>query len=77
MNKSKGCNGCIIISECVLPYQFKQESHVYKCPCIQCLVKMMCLIECKQYKSYVIEYQSHVWKFSSRSPIYSRNKTVS
>ena len=47
------CKGCIMYSEksekCSL---IPQISDTLKCPCLKCLIKMMCESDCEDYQVY-------------------------
>jgi len=48
--RSDECQGCVIMKDCSFPPEFRGR----KCPCIDCLVKVMCSgeIYCKFFEDY-------------------------
>lgn len=52
---NKECEGCSINSICILKtsrLDSKTNENI-KCPCMNCLLKVMCSVICKEYKDYV------------------------
>jgi hypothetical protein len=45
-NMEKLCKGCLTYDKCI-GYKIKDIT----CPCINCLVKMMCMYSCDKYKN--------------------------
>jgi len=45
------CKGCIvgIAGYCSIPDEYKEE-----CPCVNCLIRITCIDECKERKSHYI-----------------------
>lgn len=46
----KHCDGCAGCGNCL------KIGFVVKCPCSECLVKMMCMVGCNAYRGHVDEY---------------------
>ena len=46
--KSKECKGCYIYTHCSIPTSIGNKS----CPCITCLVKVMCYESCEELIAY-------------------------
>ena len=47
------CRGCSLYYICIKGYTFKDTSK--RCPCITCLVKMMCRFACEEYVKFRVE----------------------
>lgn len=53
-DKYKGCKGCITLSQ--EGYCFSQFipyiSETLQCPCLTCIVKVVCMASCKEFNEY-------------------------
>lgn len=43
---SHNCDGCSANESCIIQFAIKRNDFKEKCPCIECLVKMICDHEC-------------------------------
>ena len=50
---SKLCKGCgRKVIYCVIQPKFKYKNKYTRCPCLKCLVKPMCKVNCDSYEEY-------------------------
>lgn len=56
------CKGCLILIGCERhPFHKKiNDEDMNYCPCINCIVKMVCKIPCPEFKKYTISYYSYL-----------------
>ena len=73
MFKDKECEGCTGVENyCVIPIKMA----LYKCPCLQCLVKTTCHEQCREYEIYLntaedfVENSMKIMKVCGSAPNY-------
>lgn len=49
--KDKRCKGCRVNPTCLLTV--KPLVYIEKCPCMDCIVKMMCVEPCEDFKKHL------------------------
>ncbi len=50
------CKGCLECGTCDIHPQTYDESKLFKCPCIKCLMKVVCDDPCQEWRDYTEHY---------------------
>ena len=56
MTIPKECEGCYTNSSCYTYSKYTEINAHLKCPCIKCLIKMICDNPCHEYHEFTINY---------------------
>lgn len=54
------CKGCNLYYICIKGYTLKNTSK--RCPCAECLIKMICSITCGEYVKFKVELEEELLK---------------